>query len=387
MSEFPLPTATPHHRPTGILDTDRPEAGASACFRRAAQTARMSAVWGRFFLGLVSLLFVGGNVLGAVQGVTTTTPKPTPAALTAAADADKAPELKLKPITGEAVTFRTSSDSRQTLYGEASGATAAVLVNLPTCPAVTAGLQPADGGAQQEVTVAKKTPTAGMCLIHFRTTVSPRDPAAGLLVVQVGDTWLNVGYTVVRTSRFEVYLGVLFLALLVGCVAWACVLAMVQGKAVPGQWKIDDAYVTNLTGIAATAFTLTGLTGFTTEFAPQYSISGVVTANVLVALVLACAPLAFAVFRPCRGRPGSPAPRRSFAFATAITVTAAAGQLGLVAVTVLSGTLQPDYRWVVGAVVLAIVVGLGLAAVLPVMAFDEGDEVAEVKAGEASAST
>lgn len=69
------------------------------------------------------------------------------------------------------------------------------------------------------------------------------------------------------------------------------------------------------------------------EYAPQYTVGGVLAANLVVAVLVLGAPLAYTL----AGRDGVPNPR-SFAVSAAFSLAAFAVQAGLVAVLLLNGS-------------------------------------------------
>lgn len=256
-------------------------------------------------------------------------------------------------LSGESMTLQTVSGLGATLTGSATTARGRLVISgaCPSTPVATlVDLDPAspDVGAVTVTGAPLVTPEA--CQLSLSVAVPPRAAAAGLLVVDdEAHVPAAVAVAVERTSSFEVFGLLAVVGIVAGAVGAVGGHRGAAGRQVPEEWKLDDAYVTTLTAVAAAAIPLLAATDVLATYAPQYSTAGVLALGVCVAVLLALAPLTFVTLG------ASP---RAFALASGITVAGAAVQVLSVALVVVSGALPDWSRWValVVAAVLVLVV-------------------------------
>jgi hypothetical protein len=310
-------------------------------------------------------------LLALPTGVAVASASTTPAA---GASADPTP---VEVLSGESMTLRTVSDLRATVTGAATTAQGRLVVGgaCPSTPAATlVDLDPAspDLGAVTATAAPLVTPDA--CQLSLSVDVPPRAAATGLMVVDdEGRVPAAVAVTVERTSSFQVFGLLAVVGVVAGVVGAFGGHRGAGGKQVPKEWKLDDAYVTTLTAVAAAAIPLLEATDVLTAYAPQYSTAGVLALGFGVAVLLALAPLTFVTLG---------ASRWAFALASGITVAGAVAQVLSVALVVVSGALPDWSRWV--ALAAAAVLGLVVTASPWLQAgrfVDEGASSADLAAG------
>jgi hypothetical protein len=169
------------------------------------------------------------------------------------------------------------------------------------------------------------------------------DPAAGRLVVAVsGLDDATVAYDITRTSAFDVFATIGAVALLMGIVGGLLLRVGVGDQNVPATWTFKEGWASSLTAITAGTAALFGLTGVLDEYAPQYSLAGALAANLIVAVLVLLAPVVFSAFggKSMQQR----RKRRGFVASGVVSLMAAAAQLCLVALVIVSGSTDGRAR-------------------------------------------
>jgi hypothetical protein len=297
---------------------------------------------GRLWLGLLLLLPLGAAAAAADDG-------PPPVAAVAAEE-----PTAVTVVSGDTVELRTTSDLVDTLTGAATAATGTVLLAGDCAESLSADVV----AGESHVAVETSSESVGSsCLVTLEwASTALTAPAAGHLVLGVeGLDDAVVGYHVTRTTAFDAFAVILALALVVGVVGALILRGRVQAQNIPADWSFKDAWATSLTGLTAVAAGLFALTGVLDEYAPQYSTAGALAANLVVLVLVGMAPVAFAAARTAGGQP---ALRRGFVVAGGMSLAAAAGQVALIALVVLSGSTVGWARVVTLILLVGALVGM-----------------------------
>jgi hypothetical protein len=259
-------------------------------------------------------------------------------------------------VSGDPVSLRTTSGLMDTVTGAATPAVGTLLV-AGKCPGDGELTVRAVSGESAVELTARTEDVASTCLVTLDWNgVALTAPAAGHLVVaEAGLDDAAVAYAITRTTGFSAFLAILLLSLAYGVIGARLIRGRVKELEVPSNWSFKDGWASSLTGLTAVAAGLLTLGGVLTEYAPQYSTAGVLAANLVVLVLVGVAPL---VFTALGGTSSEPADRRrGLVAAGALSLTAAAGQLSLVALVVVSGSTIGLARVATGAL---LVVALGV---------------------------
>jgi hypothetical protein len=290
---------------------------------------------GRLWLGLLLLLPLGAAIAAADES------RPS-AVATAAAEEPTA----VKVVSGDTVLFRTGSGLLDTWTGEATEGKGSLLM-AGECPDATDLSVSVVADVSHVEIAATPEPVESTCLVTLVwDTVAFSAPVTGHLVVAVdGLDDATVGYSIERTSGFIVFLAVGAVAAAYGAAGARSLRQAITGKSVPSTWSFKDSWIASLTGLTTAAAGLYALTGVLDEYTPQYSLGGVLAANFVVGILVLLAPVAFAAVR---GDTTEEQRCRGFVVAGALSLAAAAAQLCVIAVVVVSGSTNGLARLTTG---------------------------------------
>jgi hypothetical protein len=287
---------------------------------------------GRWWLGILAFLPLWLAAAATAEA---------PVAGTQGSTAEREAPTAVSIVSGDTVTFRTTSDLEGTLRGDATTATGTVLL-AGGCPEGNALSVIAVPGTVSESSPARLTETPeaveSTCRVKLEwPRVAFTEPATGHLVVAVaGLDDATVPYQVTRTTNFIVFTSILLISIAVGSLGVVILWSWVKDAKIPVKWEFKNHWAASLTGLSAVAAGLLALGGVLTEYAPQYSTAGVLAANLVVLVLVGAAPMVFAAFAKAQSSQDSR--RRGFVAAGALSLAAAAGQACLVALVIVSGS-------------------------------------------------